>query len=349
MTSTPEDDAITATSEGALRVWRLSPEDSIPIEVGSRPQTVAFAPDGRSLLYATKQDGTGIISAQNGSFVLPPNPSLSAQDAVFAPDGDRIALALVGGSVQIRDRSLERLIGTLPTEALPAPDEFGPWRVAWSPDGERLAVASADGTSLIWRTRDNTVLPLVGHEGAVLDVAFGARDEVVTAGEDGTVRIWDALSGRQLRAFVAHQASPVTDVDVSSQGQLATASGDGTARLWDERDQAGVVLRHGDFVASAAFSRDGRFLVTGALDGALRVWDVDTRRLVSILPSGGGSVLDAEPDPSARRLAAATSDGRVLIFTCRLCGSDEELLRLARERNPRELTSEEREQFALGS
>jgi hypothetical protein len=52
-----------------------------------------------------------------------------------------------------------------------------------------------------------------------------------------------------------------------------TASMDGTARVWDaESKQQETVLEYTAYILSAAYSPDGRWIVTASSDGTVRVW-----------------------------------------------------------------------------
>jgi WD40 repeat protein len=65
-------------------------------------------------------------------------------------------------------------------------------------------------------------------------VAFSPDgNTIATASTDGTARLWDVQTGRELRRFVGHTAG-VENMIFSPDGRyIATASDDGTARLWD--------------------------------------------------------------------------------------------------------------------
>jgi WD40 repeat protein len=153
--------------------------------------------------------------------------------------------------------------------------------VAYSHDG-RFIVTAADENfgnpriAQIWDVASGEVRrTLVGHSRAIWSVDISPNDEAVaTASADGTVRIWDAMTG-DVKGTLNIQ-KPVRAVAFSPDGELLlTAHEDGTAYLWDWR-QAVIVrafIGHSAAIVSAAFSPDGQHIATASSDHTVRVWD----------------------------------------------------------------------------
>jgi WD40 repeat protein len=80
------------------------------------------------------------------------------------------------------------------------------WLPAWSPDGKRLATASADQTAKVWEAATGRILlTLSGHENTVHRIAWSPDGErLATASADQTARVWDAATGRLLLTFLRH-------------------------------------------------------------------------------------------------------------------------------------------------
>src|SRR5215207_775709 len=184
------------------------------------------------------------------------------------------------------------------------------WRVAFSPDGTKLASASQDGTAKVWSAATGkNLLELHGHKtGGVNSVAFHPDgNRLVTAGDDRTVRIW-AVTGEELLTLSDH-SQPVLDVVFSPDGkQIASASVDHTAIVWDaENGRKLFTLRgHTDVVIRIFFSPDGNQLMTASFDGTMKVWDVKSGKELLTLPGLG---MAFSPDGTR---AAMTEDGAML-------------------------------------
>ena len=204
-------------------------------------------------------------------------------------------------------------------------------RLAFGPSAALVAVAGRDRTVTLVRPRTGVaVATLTGQTGAITDVAFSPRGELVaTSSTDGTARLYD-LHGSFVTSFVGHGLD-VTSVGFSSDASLVlTTSKDGTARVWDA--QGGLTLAllagHGDEVTSAVFSRNDRSVLTAGADGTMRVWYAApepalavARRapppLAAARPAGGRIVLAPPGAPdvsvSADGSLFATTIGRRLV------------------------------------
>lgn len=116
-----------------------------------------------------------------------------------------------------------------------------------------------------------------GHDGAVSHCAVtpdGKR--LVSCGHDGTVRLWDTGTGRQLARLEGH-AGPVNHCAVSADGELlATAGDDGTIRVWrlPSGSPAFMSRSHSGAATSCEFVADGRQVASSGADGWIRVWDL---------------------------------------------------------------------------
>lgn len=157
---------------------------------------------------------------------------------------------------------------------------------------------------------------LAGHEGSLWAVDYSPDGSfVVTASGDGTARLWDTTSGKQLRAFIGHE-DEVVSVAFGPDGRtVLTGSYDQTARLWDV--ETGQELRRfvepdSTYVA-VAYSPDGQFVLTGSGNGnSAHLWQADSGELVqTFLPGSEVSGVAVSPDG---RLAATTGGQNLYLW-----------------------------------
>jgi WD40 repeat protein len=155
-----------------------------------------------------------------------------------------------------------------------------------------------------WRPRPNPagrpVGPiLLGHGGAVSSVGLGRsgdRDVVVTGGWDGTVRLWDALSGAVVAELSGHDGS-VRAIALGRAGNrdvVVSGGDDARVQLWDATSGAVVakLIGHLGGIRAVALGRAGDrdVVVSGGSDGTVRLWDASSGAVVAELSGHDGSV-----------------------------------------------------------
>ena len=87
------------------------------------------------------------------------------------------------------------------------------------------------------------------------------------------------------------------------------------ARILDAESgkEIAVLEGHQSTVFAAAFSRDGKRVVTGSRDKTARVWDAESGKQIAVLEGHGGFVLDAAFSPDGKQVVTASFDmtGRI--------------------------------------
>jgi WD40 repeat protein len=89
--------------------------------------------------------------------------------------------------------------------------------------------------------------------------------------------------------------------------------------MWDAANgkESAVLKGHSDHVWSAAFSPDGRRIVTASFDGSTRVWNVENGEEIAVLKGHEGSVLSAAFSPDEHRIVTASGDKTARIWNVR--------------------------------
>ncbi len=139
---------------------------------------------------------------------------------------------------------------------------------------------------------------------------------LASASSDGTVRAWDAATGKPSLSLEGH-GSPVYSLAWSPDGRsLASASVDRTVRVWDAATgkQSLALQGHGGPVNSVAWSPDGRSLASASQDRTVGVWDAATGEQSLALEGRGGIVHSVSWSPDGRSLASASDDGTVRVW-----------------------------------
>jgi WD40 repeat protein/serine/threonine protein kinase len=248
------------------------------------------------------------------------NQPASGGAAVYDPQGKTI-VSVLGGHPQDDDahpgevRTWSASTGEL-VRRLPAPGTVH--RVVFRPDGARMALATTDGSALVWDAATGAEVlrtPPTGQR--VQAIAYSPDGKwLALAGWDATVRVCDADTGAVVSTFRGHTAA-VQSVAFHPGGKhIASGDSAATVKLWDA--ESGKLqwnlLGHKSAVYGVAFSPDGKLLASGSNNGNLRIWDLETGRAIQSLTSNSGAVLGNCFSPDGRYIAYCGGDTTVRVW-----------------------------------
>ena len=188
--------------------------------------------------------------------------------------------------------------------------------VAFSPRGDLLASWSKDGTVRIWSTSSWELVRLITASAREVNAGSFAPDgkSLATVDDEGKLKVWETTTGQKLVDVKAHLDDAVIAF-FSKDGDTIITGGrnDGVIKFWNRRGaEQGKLVTGNRPLESAALSPDGSILATAGTEG-LKLWDVATRSLRSVLsPLTGAQTVVFSHDGT--KLAAAFEPGQLFAW-----------------------------------
>jgi WD40 repeat protein len=187
-----------------------------------------------------------------------------------------------------------------------------------SPNARFVLTRGAGTNAVLVADLSTGATPLLNVGPSVVDSAQFSHDSnrVVTASEDGLVRVFDAATASLVVSMPAGGGS-VKQATFSTDGALVAGAGnDGRARIWNATSGIPSLLLagHAAPLSYVAFNRDDTRLASSSSNGSTRVWRIESAPKIAVPPP----VLDADVSPKhpdTVGVASTAAEGRAWLWT----------------------------------
>ena len=341
---------VSGSLDKTIKIWT---PDGVLIKTlehhGAAVESIAFRPDGRAFVSASHDKTLALWSRNSNLLETFKGHQASVWHVTFSPDGQTLASVGSDNAVllwQAQNAFAQRVRG-LPSKL--------PLKAIYSWDGQTIVTTSANDDIVLFSTANLTHQMIDAGQAAVTNLALHPqRDQFLSSGEDGSIKLWDttgqelqrfggytsamlgvawhpkgkeivssaasgelfrwSTQGQILETWIGHP-SPVWDVAYSPDGrQLASAGNDGTAKLWSLDGRVLHILEHDSAVWRVTYSPDGSLVATSSGDKTAKIWRSHDGMLLNTLDKHQAAVWGIAFSPDGQQIATSSIDETVRLW-----------------------------------
>lgn len=166
----------------------------------------------------------------------------------------------------------------------------------------------------LWSSYHQSVFPLLSftaHASTVNTIAIMPDGRhVLTGSRDNSLKLWDLISGQELRTFTGH-TDRIRSVAIAPDGRTAlSASIDHTLILWDLGSGRPIrtLTGHKQAVLGVAIGPDGRTALSASWDKTLRLWDLATGKVIHTFVGHSYPVISVAISPDGQTALSGSYD-----------------------------------------
>ncbi|EDM16955.1 apoptotic peptidase activating factor 1, isoform CRA_d [Rattus norvegicus] len=299
---------LTASDDQTIRVWETRKVCKNSAIVLKQEIDVVFQENEMMVLAVDNIRGLQLIAGKTGQIDYLPEAQVSC--CCLSPHLEYVAFGDEEGAIKIIELPNNRVFSS------GIGHKKAVRHIQFTADGKTLISSSEDSVIQVWNWQTEEYVFLQAHQETVKDFRLLRDSRLLSWSFDGTVKVWNVITGRIERDFTCHQGTVLSCAISSDATKFSSTSADKTAKIWSFELPSPLheLKGHNSCVRCSAFSLDGILLATGDDNGEIRIWNVSDGQLLHLCApisieegtaTHGGWVTDVCFSPDRKMLVSA--------------------------------------------